>query len=118
MQRTFHVLPTDPRFTDLTEEQMVLLFEHMKLDKEEANESIKTQVGVTDEDYNSLEGEHDKYDDPDFGGAWNSDEEYDKELQRLNEVIDENGQEDESEGKGQDDYSSDFSLEDEWEEVE
>jgi hypothetical protein len=74
IQTKWQVLPTDPRFMDLTTEQMDLMYEHFLIDS-------KPTIGLPtktyhDPDYAKEENiQHDeKYHDPDFDDAWNADD--------------------------------------------
>jgi hypothetical protein len=58
------VLPSDPRFLDLTEEQLDLMYEHFLIDAD----NLLKKKPPTSED-RDVETEH--YYDPDFDEAWN-----------------------------------------------
>ena len=86
VQKTFNVLPTDSRFTDLTEEQLDLMFQHYLLDAK----PVKTKKSAEDPDYE--EPEH--YDDPDFEAEWKKAEDEDQDSHLLSEKrFSEEGQE-------------------------
>lgn len=66
------MLPTDPRFTDLTDEQKGLLFAHWQRTNPDPvvnnnNAHDPDYPGVTDEEMNKQ-----KYIDPDFDEEWNN----------------------------------------------
>lgn len=70
VQKRFNVLPTDPNFLSLTDEQLLLIEEHMQRDieiQEEAMKSIR-KTNANDPDYEEPE----KYTDPGFDDEWDS----------------------------------------------
>lgn len=90
IQEKWNVLPTDPRYRDLTEEQLELLYEHYlrSLPPEEKDEPDKEDGKFRDPDYKEPDGteetvdsdgavipEHEHFEDPDFADAWNADDE-------------------------------------------
>jgi hypothetical protein len=119
VQDKFNVLPTDPRFLDLTEEQLDLMYAHRM------RELAPTRnPAYTDSDYdkeeaeaegqNSQEGngearlpiqDFESYKDPDFDDEWNADDGEDD-----SDIIGENPSESDSGGFDLDDP-------DDWEEV-
>ncbi|UAV84354.1 hypothetical protein phi18_084 [Bacillus phage phi18] len=86
IQTKFGVLPTDPRFTDLTKEQKSLMFWHLQMDKNPENfvKDGKARDDDYDEEEESLleDGEESGipkpipeggYHDPEFDEEWNED---------------------------------------------
>lgn len=67
------MLPTDARFQDLTEEQINLIWEHYKLDN---NEASRPTPAAHDPDYEKDTGivGDGKFVDPDFDAAWDADD--------------------------------------------
>jgi len=65
IQTKWQVLPTDPRYLDLTEEQKDLMFEHYKLDN---TDTVTHKAGEVNEEGAVIEPEH--FDDPDFDKEW------------------------------------------------
>lgn len=85
IQKEFKVLPTDPRFTDLTEEQKSLIFEHIKLDNPE---KFKPDNKIRDAEYDEVAEDVEEseegiakpipeggYVDPEFDDLWENDQE-------------------------------------------
>ena len=66
IQTTFHVLPTDPKFTNLTTEQMNLMYEQYKID------TAPSKATLVDKDYDKEEQKLERYEDPDFDEAWDN----------------------------------------------
>lgn len=97
---------------------MSLIYEHMSLDVEERESSLRAPEGEDGVDYNTLESERDWYEDPDFDEYWETGGEPEEEPQEPIDSLDENESFEERDGKGQDQPESDFGIEDEWEEVE
>lgn len=73
MQRTFQILPTDPRFQELTEEQLDLMYQHYLID---SKPSKRRNAGY-DPDYDKEESKLERYEDPDFDAAWDATDEED-----------------------------------------
>lgn len=128
IQTKFSVLPTDPRFLDLTEEQLELMHQHFLLD----NPSRQPDNKGRDSEYDNYEKEtptgepaeegrlpikdFESYSDPDFEKAW---EEMDEEQDTTS--IDENASENEfldlDSGGGLDENESIDTYNNGWEEV-
>ncbi len=131
IQDKWNVLPTDPRYRELTEEQLDLLFIHYQRLNPPPEE--KEDNKARDEDYDAEDAkseahessdnesgrlpiqDFEHYEDPDFDAEWNSEdeEEYDS------DIIDENPPLDDFEEVGEAetiDTKSDM-IKDDWEEV-
>lgn len=114
IQTNFKVLPTDPRFMDLTDEQVELMFQHFLID----NPTVKKKVENEDGTY----AEPDRYYDPDFDDAWNDTDEEEveepdyegKDLERVNAILDQYRDTPSDEG---DQYQEPVSEDEQWEEV-
>lgn len=130
IQNKFSVLPTDSRWTDLTQEQLDLMMEHFLLD------NPPKVSAYTDADYDKeedkVEGydgqkakeegrlpiqDHESYNDPDFDAEWNTQDEVSN-----SDIVGEKSSEDNFEILGEtpdDDIKKgiDLNKADEWEEV-
>lgn len=75
--KEFKVLPTDPRYQDLTQDQLLFIFTQMRLENERQNGATgKNHPGYDPEyDKDDPDGNLDYYEDPDFDKAWESDDE-------------------------------------------
>lgn len=128
-------MPTDPRYTSLTQEQVELIYQHHLIDNPPPPEDTKAR----DEDYESEESavegydgeeakeegrlpiqDHESYADPEFDDEWNATDE--EEEISPSEVLSENDSEDEFLGLGNENLSEankgiQNHDEDKWEEV-
>jgi hypothetical protein len=88
LQSKFNILPTDPRYMDLTQEQIDLIYEHYIIDnppkksaytdadyeKEEAKNAEYNAQQSKDEGRLPLQ-DHERFDDPDFDAEWDAEDE-------------------------------------------
>ena len=88
IQDKFNVLPTDPRFTDLTEEQLDLLYAHRQRENAPDRNPAYTDSDYDREEadaegYNAQEAkgegrlpiqDFESYKDPDFDDEWNAED--------------------------------------------
>lgn len=135
MQTKFQVLPTDSRYTDLTEEQLDLMWEHYLLDN-----PPQEPKGTQDSEYDTAEAEADGYEtpegeeivdkehrlplanqehfeDPDFNAEWDAEDEEDN-----TDIVGENSPEEDFQTIGDEsmvdsNVPMDLDNEDEWKEV-
>lgn len=73
--KEFKVLPTDPRFYELTSDQMAFIQMQWHLDMEhakKAREKAHKQMVGYDPEFEEDNPDKDQYEDPDFEEAWNS----------------------------------------------
>ena len=78
IQKTFHVLATDTRFLDLTEEQLELMYQHYLLDNPQTSNTKEDTGGTHDPDY--LEPDK-RYHDPDFDEEWDNIDNHDTKIE-------------------------------------
>lgn len=73
--KEFKVLPTDPRYQDLTQDQIGFILTQMLLDKEAQSEASTKKPPVSDVEYEGSDPdtEQESYADNEFDEAWNSD---------------------------------------------
>lgn len=115
IQKYFRVLPTDPRFLSLTEEQLDLLYENFMEDQNKSKQRQNKKSSVVDREFDNPEDMSKKgtteYYDPEFEELWNEIEE------EHNEIMNNSTAPTPTEDLQGYTPTVDFNNENEWEEV-